>query len=315
MNDAGRIGFLIKGEYSAAATYDFLDIVFYGGASYVAKKITKGNTPARSNEYWQIFAEGTTISDVSDASITFNQAANRINVSSGDKLSVFAGKVKKFFADLKSVAFTGNYADLSDKPELKSVATSGNYEDLSNKPTIPTVPDSLKNPKALTFTGSVTGSYDGSAAKSVAIPSGTDNLLATIAGTWLDAKQGKVLDDKITALLNQLNAINSNLRGFRFYGSLSELGIDSSTMTYQDFVDKMNINSMLVCAVPSVNSFIPINNSTLTVICTGPDNGSRRYIFEAVAMYGATDTIYRARYSSPAGTKWTGWRRVEMTSI
>lgn len=56
------------------------------------------------------------------------------------------------------------------KVTLAAVATSGSYTDLSNKPTIPTVPKALKNPNALTFTGAVTESYDGSAAKSVNIP-------------------------------------------------------------------------------------------------------------------------------------------------
>lgn len=41
---------------------------------------------------------------------------------------------------------------------------SGSYSDLANKPT------SMKNPAALTFTGGATVSYDGSAAKTVAIP-------------------------------------------------------------------------------------------------------------------------------------------------
>ena len=52
---------------------------------------------------------------------------------------------------------------------LAPVATSGSYNDLTNKPTIPTA---LPNPNALTFTGAVTGSYDGSAPLSVEIPSG-----------------------------------------------------------------------------------------------------------------------------------------------
>lgn len=51
---------------------------------------------------------------------------------------------------------------------LASVATSGNYNDLTNKPTIPTV---LPNPNALTFTGAVTGSYDGSEPLTVEMPS------------------------------------------------------------------------------------------------------------------------------------------------
>ena len=44
---------------------------------------------------------------------------------------------------LATVAHTGNYTDLNDRPNLALVATSGNYNDLSNKPTIPTVPTSL----------------------------------------------------------------------------------------------------------------------------------------------------------------------------
>lgn len=56
MNDAGRIGFVIRGEYNAADTYDFLDVVYYEGSSYVAKKETTGHVPEEDNEYWQIFA-------------------------------------------------------------------------------------------------------------------------------------------------------------------------------------------------------------------------------------------------------------------
>lgn len=50
------------------------------------------------------------------------------------------------------------------KSKLASVALSGKYSDLTGKPT------SMKNPSALTFTGGVTGSYDGSASKTVNIP-------------------------------------------------------------------------------------------------------------------------------------------------
>lgn len=48
--------------------------------------------------------------------------------------------------------------------ELENNAFSGDYNNLSNKPA------SLKNPQKLTFTGGVTETYDGSVAKSVAIP-------------------------------------------------------------------------------------------------------------------------------------------------
>ena len=37
-------------------------------------------------------------------------------------------------ADVSNVALSGDYDDLTDKPELKPVATSGDYDDLTNKP-------------------------------------------------------------------------------------------------------------------------------------------------------------------------------------
>ena len=44
-------------------------------------------------------------------------------------------------ADLATIATTGDYDDLIDKPSLATVATTGDYDDLTNKPTIPTVTD------------------------------------------------------------------------------------------------------------------------------------------------------------------------------
>ncbi len=43
-------------------------------------------------------------------------------------------------SSLSSVATSGSYNDLSNKPALATVATSGSYNDLSNKPTIPSLP-------------------------------------------------------------------------------------------------------------------------------------------------------------------------------
>ena len=63
---------------------------------------------------------------------------------------------------------------------------SGNYDDLKNKPTIPTIPEKLPNPNALTFTGAVTGSYDGSNPVSVEIPSAvTDDHINELINTAL----------------------------------------------------------------------------------------------------------------------------------
>lgn len=71
---------------------------------------------------------GTTASDVglgnvpnvstNDQKPTFTEASTRNNIASGEKLSVILGKVQKFFNDLKTVAFSGSYTDLSNKPSI-----------------------------------------------------------------------------------------------------------------------------------------------------------------------------------------------------
>ena len=54
--------------------------------------------------------------------VAFEAAAKREAPTSGEKLSVLLGKVLKFFSDLKTVAFSGSYKDLSDKPTIPSAA-------------------------------------------------------------------------------------------------------------------------------------------------------------------------------------------------
>ena len=98
---------------------------------------------------------GNKTSDIKDNIVSFTIAKERENISSNETLSTILGKIMKWFFDLNPVAFSGSYDDLNDKPD------------------IPTLPDSLKNPYALKFTGLVSDTYDGSAAKTINIPNST----------------------------------------------------------------------------------------------------------------------------------------------
>ena len=65
----------------------------------------------------------------SNVTAAFTAATSRTNIATGEKLSVLFGKIAKFFADLKTVAFTGSYNDLSNKPTIPTaVAVKGNAE-------------------------------------------------------------------------------------------------------------------------------------------------------------------------------------------
>lgn len=55
--------------------------------------------------------------DGSNVSVIFNEAVDRTNVESGDTLAALLGKVRKWFAGLQTVAFSGKTADLTDDME------------------------------------------------------------------------------------------------------------------------------------------------------------------------------------------------------
>ena len=59
-----------------------------------------------------------------DDNPTFSEASTRANIDSGDSFATILGKIKKFFTDLKTVAFTGSYSDLSNQPTIPSVSAN-----------------------------------------------------------------------------------------------------------------------------------------------------------------------------------------------
>ena len=151
-----------------------------------------------------------------DQTPTFTQADTRANISSGEKLSVLFGKVKKWFADLKAVAFSGSYNDLSDKPEIPTKTSQ-----LTN--------DSGFKTKDTTYS-TMTGATASAAGKTGLVPApakGNQGKFLRGDGTWqnvtatvplttslavteegvvgLDGTVGKVLNDKIDALNNSFS--------------------------------------------------------------------------------------------------------------
>ena len=62
--------------------------------------------------------------NASDMTTAFTQASTRTNLKTGEKISASFGKIMKWFADLKAVAFSGSYNDLSNKPSIPSGAAA-----------------------------------------------------------------------------------------------------------------------------------------------------------------------------------------------
>lgn len=58
--------------------------------------------------------------DINTQTVTFEESSEKQNIQSGETVSTLFGKIKKWFADLKQVAFSGSYTDLSNTPTIPS---------------------------------------------------------------------------------------------------------------------------------------------------------------------------------------------------
>lgn len=74
----------------------------------------RGNVSLSAADVGAVAEEG----DASDTTVTFSAAAERANITAGEKLSALFSKIAKWLSDLKPVAFSGNYSDLSNKPTI-----------------------------------------------------------------------------------------------------------------------------------------------------------------------------------------------------
>lgn len=125
MQSAGRVLPLWKGDYYNNILYNRTDVVLYKNSSYIALQDTIGNPPpepdVNRNDYWQLIAKGIIDADVSGSTVEFTQAATRVNIESGETGATLFGKIEKWFADLKTVAFTNSYTDLDNRPTIPTV--------------------------------------------------------------------------------------------------------------------------------------------------------------------------------------------------
>ena len=138
---------------------------------------------------------------------TFSQASSRINIASGETLTVILGKIMRYFADLKGVAFSGSYNDLSNKPSL----FSGNYNDLTNKPAIPSVGNgTLTIQRNGTKVQTFSANQSTAATANITVPNVSDSSSVTQTGTYaLDAVEKNASVNG--TLANAISQINSNL--------------------------------------------------------------------------------------------------------
>lgn len=73
-------------------------------------------TPENKTNWNKVSEKLDKTGDASNVITEFTTATTRSNLTTKEKLSISLGKIAKWFSDLKTVAFSGSYNDLSDKP-------------------------------------------------------------------------------------------------------------------------------------------------------------------------------------------------------
>ena len=125
--------------------------------------------------------------EASNTTVKFTESTSRTKPTTGEKISSIVGKIVKFLSDLKTVAFTGSYNDLSNKP-LSLPANGGNASTVNGHTVNADVPSGAK------FTDT-----------HVTV---TDNLTSTSTASALSANQGRILK-------NGLDEVNQSLGNMR----------------------------------------------------------------------------------------------------
>lgn len=107
----------------------FIDL---NGLAYFLEKV-KGIIPTKTSEltndsgfltsHQDISGKLDKTGDGSEVTVNFTQAESQSNIATGEKLSTMFGKISKYFSDLKTVAFSGSYNDLNDKPVIPAPYT------------------------------------------------------------------------------------------------------------------------------------------------------------------------------------------------
>lgn len=141
-----------------------------------------------TNENWDITDKE--IGNIKNPEI--KEASARENIENGDNYFTILGKIKRFFSDLKNVAFTGKYQDLEGKPEIPAaIAVKGNAETNYRTGNVNLTPDNI-----------------GALARTAVVSNNT----TTVAGYALDARHAN--PNVEGSLAKQIGTLNRGLANY-----------------------------------------------------------------------------------------------------
>lgn len=176
-----------------------------------------------------------------------------VDTASGEtRFKVGDGAKKYSQLPFQDAATLGNYVPTTRKVNNKALSSNISLT-ASDIGALPSTTTALKNPHALTFTGAVTGSYDGSATKSVAIPS----VDSSLSSTSTNAIQNKAVN---TALSGKASTAVATTSANGLMSSSDKSKLDGIA----DGANKTIIDSSL-----STTSTNPVQNKVINTALSG----------------------------------------------
>ena len=135
MASAGRILIMPKGTWNAEVEYEMLDLVFNGGASWLAKKTVVGVEPTEANtEHWMKMCEGADLTEIYNRLSALETAlSNQVAPVSLDDLDLSGYALKEEVNGIKDDVDTlkDNVSSLTDKADTLESNVEGLSEAVS----------------------------------------------------------------------------------------------------------------------------------------------------------------------------------------
>ena len=253
MTDAGKVMITPKGEYDASVTYEKYDNVSFNGVLYIALKTVTGIEPTDDGTNWMKWIDLGSV-DVNSLSPTFTEATDRVNVMSGETITTLFGKIKKWFTDLKEIAFSGSYNDLSDTPTIPAaVSVKGNNETAYRTGEVNLTAEDI---------GAV--ATDGDTAENTVAFTSADS---TTANAWTDVS-ALATGEKHSSILNKVSTMFKNIRFlYKMLGTTDISAIGDGTVTNALSTLNSNLmvkqykligNGVIYTFIPNIQGYVPI---------------------------------------------------------
>ena len=212
---------------------------------------------------------------------------------------------------LSTVAHSGSYTDLSDKPTLSTVAATGDYSDLTGKPAINngtlTIGVSLGAPEAISTGNTFTANQSGNTTLNIKIPNNTNQLTnganfqssTQVSSAISTHNSSSTAHSDIRDLITGTNGINAKISAIE--GKIPNAATSSNQLADKQFVND-SISTSTATFKGTVNASADTDAAAQTALRTITGMDANDYAFVS-CLDSAGNTKYK-RYKYADNT-WT----------